>query len=169
MSLKASRTPSKIDNISRVLADLMMILMFQTGVCILDDVLDGLHSAHANAKLKNRLKSVEFKAWRTPSKIYDISRILALVDDDIDAPDWGWCHWWHYGWSSYALRELFLKFGWNLFNLKASGALSRMDDIAGGLEDAWRSWLGLMSLIMNGMCLWRSLESLCQFSWSSDD
>ena len=52
-------------------------------------------------------------------------------------------------------------------SLKASRFPSKMDDIAGGLEDAGRSWLGLMSLIM--MCLWRSLESLFQFLWSSDD
>ena len=41
--------------------------------------------------LKISLKSVELKASRTPSKIDDISRVLAGVDDDIDVPDWGWC------------------------------------------------------------------------------
>ena len=37
------------------------------------------------------LKSVSLKASRTPSKIDDISRVLAGVDDDIDVPNWGWC------------------------------------------------------------------------------
>ena len=36
------------------------------------------------------LKSDEFKASRTLSKMDDISRILAGVDDDFDVPDWGW-------------------------------------------------------------------------------
>ena len=40
-----------------------------------------------------------FKIWRnqmtlnasrTPSKIDDIYRILAGVDDEFDVPDWGW-------------------------------------------------------------------------------
>ena len=97
-----------------------------------------------------------------------MTRILAGVDDDFDVPDWGWCPWWYYGWSVNALRELCLKFGWILLSLKASRTLSKMDDIAGGLEDAGCSWLGLMSLIMIGICPWRSLESLFQFSWSSD-
>ena len=44
LSLKASRTSTKIDDISRVLAgDLMMILMFLTGAGVFDDVMDGLH------------------------------------------------------------------------------------------------------------------------------
>ena len=109
------------------------------------------------------------KASRTLSKINDISGILAAVDNDFDVPDWGWCLWWHYGWSANALRELCLKFGWILLSLIASRTLSKMDDIAGGLEDAGRSWLELVSLIMIGICPWRSLESLFQFSWSSDD
>ena len=36
---------------------------------------------------------MSFKASRTLSKIDDISRILAGVDDDFDVPDWGWCPW----------------------------------------------------------------------------
>ena len=43
LSLKASRTPSKIDDISQVLAGaLIMILMFLTGAGVLDDIMDGL-------------------------------------------------------------------------------------------------------------------------------
>ena len=34
---------------------------------------------------------MNLKASRIPSKIDDIFRVLAGVDDDIDAPDWGWC------------------------------------------------------------------------------
>ena len=33
---------------------------------------------------------MSLKASRTPSKIDDICRILAGVDDDFDVPDWGW-------------------------------------------------------------------------------
>ena len=43
MSLKASRTPSKIDDIFRFLAGVDDDLMFLTGAGVLDDVLDGLH------------------------------------------------------------------------------------------------------------------------------
>ena len=39
------------------------------------------------------LKSVEFEGIKNPSKIDDISRVLAGVDDDVDVPDWGWCPW----------------------------------------------------------------------------
>ena len=66
----------------------------------------------------------------------NISRIIAGVDDDFDVPDWGWCLWWHHGLSANALRQLCLKFGWILLSLKTLGTLSKMDDIAGGLEDA---------------------------------
>ena len=66
-------------------------------------------------------------------------------------------------------EEAMFKFGWNLLSLKAPRMVSKMDDIAGGLEDAGRSWLGLVSLIMIGICPWRSLESLFQFVWSSVD
>ena len=48
------------------------------------------------------------------------------------------------------VMKLCWKFAWNLLNLKASRTCSKMDDIAGGLEDAGRSWLGLVSL----MTLW---------------
>ena len=34
---------------------------------------------------------MSLKASRTLSKINDISRILAGVDDDFDVPDWGFC------------------------------------------------------------------------------
>ena len=32
---------------------------------------------------------LSLKASRTPSKIDDITRVLAGVDDDFDVPDWG--------------------------------------------------------------------------------
>ena len=35
------------------------------------------------------LKSDEFEGTKNPSKIDDISRILAGVDYDFDVPDWG--------------------------------------------------------------------------------
>ena len=35
--------PSKIDDICRFLAELMMIWMFLTGAGVLNDILDGLH------------------------------------------------------------------------------------------------------------------------------
>ena len=49
-------------------------------------------------------------ASRTPSKIGDISRILAEVDDDFDVSDWVYCPWWHFAWSAHALQKLCLKF-----------------------------------------------------------
>ena len=52
------------------------------------------------------LKSNEFEGIKNPSKIDDICRFLAGVDDDLDVPDWGWCPWWRFGWSPYALMEL---------------------------------------------------------------
>ena len=33
---------------------------------------------------------LSLKASRTPSKIDDIPRVLAGVNDYIDVPDWGW-------------------------------------------------------------------------------
>ena len=69
----------------------------------------------------------------------------------VDVPDWGWCPWWRFGWSVYALKKLCLKFGWNLMSLKASRTLSKMEDVsgvfAGVYDDCGCSWLGLMSLM----------------------
>ena len=42
MSLKASRTPSKINEISKFLAGVDDNLMFMTGAGVLDDIMDGL-------------------------------------------------------------------------------------------------------------------------------
>ena len=58
-----------------------------------------------------------------------------------DIPDWGWCPWLCFVLSRLALRMLHLKFGWNQLHLKASRTLLKMDDIAGGLQDAGSSWL----------------------------
>ena len=33
---------------------------------------------------------MSLKAPKPPSKIDDICRFLAEVDDDLDVPDWGW-------------------------------------------------------------------------------
>ena len=33
---------------------------------------------------------LSLKASRTPSKIDDICKFLAGVDDDLNVPDWGW-------------------------------------------------------------------------------
>ena len=43
MSLKASKNPSKIDDIVDFWLELMMILIFLTGAGVLDDILDGPH------------------------------------------------------------------------------------------------------------------------------
>ena len=43
MSLKASRTPSKIDDICRFMAGVDDDLMFLTGTNVLDAILDGMH------------------------------------------------------------------------------------------------------------------------------
>ena len=72
----------------------------------------------------------------------------------MDIPDWGWCPWWRFGWSAYALRKLCLKVDWNLLSLKASRSPSKIDDIvaelAGVNDDYGHPWLGLVSL----MTLW---------------
>ena len=41
--------------------------------------------------LKFGLNLLGLNASRAPSKIDDISRVLAGFDDDFDVPDWGWC------------------------------------------------------------------------------
>ena len=65
---------------------------------------------------------------------------------------WGWCPWWHFGWSPHSLMELSLKFGWNLMSLKASRTLSKMDDISvvfpGVDDECGCSWLEVTFLIM---------------------
>ena len=70
----------------------------------------------------------------------------------MDIPDLGWCPWWNFGWSAFALRKLSLKFGWNLLSLKASRSPSKIDDIAavvaGVYEDYGHSWLGMVSLML---------------------
>ena len=43
------------------------------------------------AMLKICLKYNEFEGIRNPSKIDDISGILAVLDDDFDVPDWDCC------------------------------------------------------------------------------
>ena len=80
-------------------------------------------------------------------------------------PDWGWCPWWRFGWSAYALRKLCLKFGWILLSLKASRMVSKMDDIAWCLEDTGGSRLMLMSMIRIRRFPSRSNESLFQILW----
>ena len=40
---------------------------------------------------KNWLKFDEFEGIKNSSKIDDICRFLAVVDDDFDVPDLGWC------------------------------------------------------------------------------
>ena len=43
------------------------------------------------AMLKFCENLLSLKASRTPSKIDDICRFMAGVDDGFDVPDWGWC------------------------------------------------------------------------------
>ena len=43
MSLKASRSPSKIDDFSKVLAGVDDDIDVPTGAGVLDDIMDGLH------------------------------------------------------------------------------------------------------------------------------
>ena len=82
--------------------------------------------------------------WMT---LLEVWRMLGI-------PDWGWCPWWHYGWSTNVLRELCLKFGWNPISLKASKnpVKDRWHFKNSGWSWwwFWHSWLGLMSL----MTLW---------------
>ena len=82
----------------------------------------------------------------------------------VDVPDRGWCPWWRFGWSAYALKKLCLKFGWNLMSLKASRTLSKMDDISGVFagvdDDCGCSWQGLVSLMSFWMVCICSEEAL---------
>ena len=112
--------------------------------------------------LKFGWNPMNLKSSRTLSKIFDISGILAGDDDDFDVPDWGWCPWWHYGWSANALRELCLKFRWNPMNFKASRTLLKIDDISRilvGVDDDF-------DVPYWGWCLWwhygwSALKELC--------
>ena len=160
---KASRTPSKINDISRVLA----------GV---DDDIDvpdwgwcpwwhNGWSAYALRELclKFGWNPMSLKVSRTPSKINDICRFLAGVDDDFDVPDWGWCPWWRVGWSPHALMELCLKFAWNLLSLKASRTPSKIDDNSQVLAEVlmiilmFLTGAGVLENVMDGLhMLWGS-------------
>ena len=138
MSLKASRTPSKMDDILRIFAWVGDDFDVPDWGCC--PWWRFAWSAHALMELclKFGWNPISLKASRTPSKIDDIFRILAGVDDDFDVPDWGWCPWWHYGLSPNALRVLCLKFGGILLSLKASRTLSKIDDISrilAGVDD----------------------------------
>ena len=68
--------------------------------------------------------------------------------------------------SEEAMFKIWLK------SIEVKGIKNPFVDMAGVVavvdEDYGRSWLGLVPLILIGICPWRSLESLCQFSWSSD-
>ena len=86
MSLKASRTPSKIDDILGILAGVDDDFDFPDWGCC-----PWWHfawSAHALRKLCLKFSGnpMSLKASRTPSKKNDISGILAGVDDDFDVP-----------------------------------------------------------------------------------
>ena len=114
--------------------------------------------------LKFGWNPMSLKASRTPSKIDDICRFLAGVDDDLDVPDWGWCPWWRFGWFAYALRELCLKFHWNPMSLKASRTPSKIDDICrflAGVDDdldvpdwGWSPWwhFGWLAYALRELC-----------------
>ena len=57
------------------------------------------------------------KASRTPSRINNISRIIAGVDDEFDVPYWGWCPWWQFAWSTnYLSRVLHFEFWSGRYN-----------------------------------------------------
>ena len=155
MSLKASRTLSKMDDISGVFAGddddcgcswlgLVSLMTFWV-ICICPE----------EAMFKIWLKSVEFEGIKIqePSQRWmTYLEFLLELMMIVDVPDWGWCPWWRFGWSAYALRKPCLKFGWNLLSLKASRTLSKMDDISGVFagvdDDCGCSWLGLISLMM---------------------
>ena len=95
-SLKASRSPSKIDDIVAVFAG------------VYDDYgYSWLWSANALRELclKFGWNLMSWKASRTLSKIDDISRILVGFDDDFDVPDWCWCPWWCFGWFQHVLWD----------------------------------------------------------------
>ena len=166
LSLKASRSPSKIDDIVAGVAGVyddyghswlgLVSLMTFWMVCICPE----------EAMFKIWLKSVKFEGIKITLK------------------DWWHCCicWWSLGWlwtflnfagalyiwqcglPRYALRKLCLKLGWNLLSLKASRTLSKIDDISGvfdGIDDdCGCSWLGLMSLMTFWMVCLCSEEAM---------
>ena len=135
-----------------IFLDLMMILIFLTGTGVLVDIFDGLHMPWGSYVWN--LVEICW-VWRhqdNPQRLMTLLQLLLESMMIMDIPDRGCCPWWRFGWSSYALRKLCLKFGWNLLSLKVSRMVSKMEDIAGSLEDAGGSWLVLMSLIRIGMC-----------------
>ena len=106
--------------------------------------------------LKFGWNAMSLKASRTPSKIDDICRFLAGIDEDFDVPDWGLCPWWRFGWSPHALMELCLKFGLNLLSLKVSRTPSKICDIFrvfAGVDDElmFLTGAGLLDDVLDGL------------------
>ena len=100
LSLKASRPPLKTNEIDGVNDDWCPWWYYGS-------------SAHAMRELclKFGWSPMSLKASRTPSNIDDISRVLAVVNDNFDVPDSGMCSGWCYVFSEHALKEQCLKFG----------------------------------------------------------
>ena len=150
----------------------MMILMFLTGAGFLYDIMDGLQMPWGSY-VQNLVESRWIWRHQDPCQRWmTFQEFLLELDDDFDIPDWGWFPWWHYGWSANALRELCLKFGWNLMNLKASRTLSEIDDILGilaGDDDdfAFLTGAGVLDDIMDGLQLpWGSyVLNLVEIRW----
>ena len=69
-----------------------------------------------------------------PKKSMTLLQLLLESMRIMDIPYWGWCPKQLFGWSSYALRKLCLKFGLNLMSLKASRSPSKIDDNSGVLD-----------------------------------
>jgi hypothetical protein len=67
MHLKASRTPSKIDDMSQIQLELMMILMFLTGLLSLI-IFYMVCTCPEGAMFKIWLKSNEFEGIKNPLK-----------------------------------------------------------------------------------------------------
>ena len=125
-----------------LLMELMMIMDIPTRVGVLDDVVDCLGMLWRSYVQK----LVEIcwvwrhqepcKRWMTFPKFW--LELMMIVD----IPDWGWCPWWRFGWSAYALKKLCFKFGWNMFSLEASRTLSKIIDIT-GFGVCWRFLTGV--------------------------
>ena len=166
------------------LLELIRILMFLMGAGVLDEFWK-VCTCPVGVMFKICWHLLSYKASRTPSKINDISSVLAGVDDAFDVPHWGWCPWWRFEWSPHVLRESCLKFGWNLLRLKTSRIPSKINGICTFLavvdfevpDCSWCPWwhFGWSAHALRGLCLkfcWnllsvnlRHFQSSCQSWW----
>ena len=153
LSLKASRTISKIDDITWVVADdnghswlgLVSLMTFWiVSIC------------PEEAMFEIWFKSVECKGIKNPFKDWWHAGVVAGVYDDNGHSYWGWYSWWCFGLSPYALRKLclifFVKICWVWRHQESFQRLMTLLELLFEFimvhDDNGYSWLGLVSLMI---------------------